>query len=53
VGTIADQESDLYRLTTSIASIFLVTHIVLIPLVGFRVPKVEKPKEENKTPEQT
>lgn len=53
VGTIAGQESDLYRLTTSIASIFLVTHIVLIPLVGFRVPKAEKPKEENKTPEQT
>jgi serine/threonine protein kinase len=51
VGTIAGEGSDFYSLTTSIASVFLLLHIVLAPIVAIRVPKTEKPKEEDKVPE--
>jgi hypothetical protein len=52
VGTLSGQESEIYGLTTSIASICLVALFTLIPLVGFRAPKLEKPKMEEGPAEQ-
>jgi serine/threonine protein kinase len=52
VGVLSGEGSALYGLTQALSTILLPVLLLLIPLVGFRVPKPEKPKEEDKTPEQ-
>ena len=53
VGVLSGEGSALYGLTQALSTILLPVLLLLIPLVGFRVPKPEKPKEEDKTPDQT
>jgi hypothetical protein len=52
VGVLSEEGSAIYALTQLVSTICLLVLFVLIPLVGFRVPKPQKPKEEDKTPEQ-
>jgi hypothetical protein len=52
VGVLSGEGSALYGLTQTLSTILLPVLLLLIPLIGFRVPKPEKNKEEDKTPEQ-
>ena len=53
IGVSSGEGSELYQLTTSSSSFLILALFVLIPLIGFRAPKIEKPKKEDKAPEQT
>jgi hypothetical protein len=53
VGVSSGEGSELYQLTTSSSSFLILALFVLIPLIGFRAPKIEKPKEDEKGPEQS
>jgi serine/threonine protein kinase len=52
VGVLSGEGSALYRLTQAISTILLPVLLVLIPLVGFGVPKPERQKGEDNTPDQ-
>ena len=51
VGVLSGEGSAIYGLTQAISTALVFALFVLIHLVGFRVPKPEKPKEEEKTSE--
>jgi serine/threonine protein kinase len=53
VGVLSGEGTALYELTQAISSVLIFALLVLIPLVGFRVPKLEKPEEKEITPDQT
>jgi hypothetical protein len=52
IGVSSGEGSEIYGFTTSSSSFLILALFVLIPLIGFRAPNIEKPKEEEeKTPE--
>lgn len=45
IGVLSGEESAIYGLTQSISTIFFLALLVLIPLIGFQAPSLEKPKD--------